>query len=173
MKSSLQLVLLPAVFFLCIPAYFIKLNIQDIERLDATVVFILFALALFMTVMLVAAFALFKWLYSNFFVRVIIEFIFFFIVVTGFVFPVSVSTGMLDASQYPINFLNLAIAATLAALMCWISNGKHRYTLYMGLMLFIGLNTAISGFEIYTKFAKGQEQPTSLYRASSEKIFSC
>lgn len=169
MKSSLQLILLPSVLFLCIPAYFIKLNIRDVENLDATVTAILLAMALILTVVLIAVIGLFKWLRSNFFVRLITEFLFFFVVITGFLFPVSISTGMLDASQYPIDLLNLAIAAGLAALMCWISNGKHRNTLYIGLMIFIGLNTAISGFELYTKFAKSKERAVSLHQVSSGK----
>ena len=41
--------------------------------------------------------------------------------------------------------------------------------MYIGLTIFIGLNIAISGFEIYTKFANDLEQPVSLHQASSEK----
>ena len=81
LKSSLHLVLFPAVFLLCIPAYFIKLNIQDIERLDAAVVLILLVSALIITVGVALAVALFKWLYTNFILRLITEFVFFFIVV--------------------------------------------------------------------------------------------
>ena len=95
-KSNIHLFLLPVVFFLCIPALFVKQNIQDIARLDFEVIVVLFSLAFVSVFLLLSANALFgknqlKDLLGSF-----SEFVCFFVIATGFVFPTSISTGMMD-----------------------------------------------------------------------------
>ena len=173
-KSNIHLFLLPVVFFLCIPALFVKQNIQDIARLDFEVIVVLFSLAFVSVFLLLSANALFGKNQLKVLLGSFSEFVCFFVIATGFVFPTSISTGMMDPENIPINLTNLLLALPLASAMLWVARGKHRQIFYFGLLLFIALNTALSGYTIYSKLSsqnKPQDRPNeqSLYNVSNRR----
>lgn len=158
MKTSpnLHLILLPIVFFLSIPCLFISQNIQDISNLE---------FAIFFTLATFAIIAILILLVANYFCKStslqkpfndFTEFVFFFIVLTGFFLPVSVSEGMIDPSEALINSKNLILALILACFFSLLSHSINKKGFYVGILIFLILNVMISGAAIFSKFQIGK-----------------
>lgn len=167
-KSVKHLILLPVVFFLCVPAIFIKENIEEIAHLNLVMFGLLAGLAVISIFLLLGANALFRRFHLNFLLGVTAEFLCFFVISTGFLFPVSVSTGMVDPSVIPIDLSNLAFAVLSAGAMLWVAREKYRQSFYTGLLIFIALNTSLSGYVILSKFTS-HVGVQSLHNASARR----
>ena len=150
-KSIVHLVLLPLVFFVSIPAFFVKENLQDIAFLDWSTFAVLAVIATSFIFALLGMNVLFRKKHLSFILGNGAEFLMFFVVVSGFVLPSSISTGMVDAGEAPINSLYLVISLLATTVLIGIAKGPHRQTLYLGLVFFVVLNTALSGYAIVTK----------------------
>jgi len=155
---KIHLVLLPVVFFICLPALFIKQNIQDIHRLDIEVVAILVLITLAAELILLSTNAIFREKQLKSLFGGGAEFLLFFIVSSGFVFPAAISTGMVSAAEATINLPNLAISFVMAGALSLLTKAGYRQLIHTGLILFISLNTALSCWAIFSKFYGLEEQ---------------
>lgn len=167
-RSNTHLVLLPVVFFLAIPALFLKQNIGDVSGLSISVMGILAGLTVLTLTVLLLANALFRSNHLNFILGDAAKFLCFFVIASGFVFPVSQSTGMEDPALIPINKGNLILALVTAAGLLWIAKGKYAHALYTGLILFVVLNFIVSVTVIASSWTRDQD-PGDLYAISTHQ----
>ncbi len=151
-NSIAPLVLLPLIMFLSVPALFLKQNLADVERLEGVVVVVFAAAAILSMAALLAVNALLRRRHAGSIFRGVVEFLCFFVAITGFVLPASESVGMVDPEFARINFPHLSYAAAIAGLMLWLARTGCRKPLYMGLYLFVALNTGISVYAIAERF---------------------
>ncbi|MFC1695079.1 sulfatase-like hydrolase/transferase [Pseudomonadota bacterium] len=166
-NSVTHLILAPVVLFFCIPTLFISQNIGDLPGLNIAVFAVLAVISLVALLLLLSLNSLFGKKHLGFLLGTGAEFLCFYIIAAGFVFPVSISTGMVDPEFISINKLNLLFALLAAGALTRIAKTKHAHTLYSVLIAFIALNFVMSLITIVTQNDPSQD-PDALYRASTQ-----
>jgi hypothetical protein len=103
--------------------------------------------------------------------QILVEFLFFFVVIAGFFFPVSVSGGMIDPRDFPVNQTNLLLALSISVFLAYLASGTHRGALYTGVFIFVLLNTTVSVHQLLfsERNYSNQKAITALHNISSEK----
>jgi len=172
-KYPVHLILLPFVFFVSLPVLFVKDNLQDITFLDWRVLAVLAVISAGFIMILLSINALFRKSRSTFILGSGAEFVLFFIVASGFIFPVSISTGLVEVSEVPVNAPNIFYTFVSAVVLVWVARSRHRQALYLGLIIFVALNTVLSGYAIISKrITQAGIDRQSLYEISdSRNIF--
>jgi hypothetical protein len=165
----IHFILLPIVLFVVIPAFLVKENVEELDSLDPMgfLLLLLAAVAAIFTLLLVEH-ALEKIKIGTYFSK-LIEFICFLVVITGFVLPVSVSTGMKDPHFVPVDLVHLLIAIALASIMLHQSSTKLRKPIYMTIILFVAINAATAIPAIYSLSPGNKTTEKSIFNLSSDK----
>jgi hypothetical protein len=170
MDIPLPFYLLPLLLFIVIPAVIARENevllsripLISVVKLLAMAVLVFLALAVIRRLMISAGVGA---VFGN-----VIEFVLFFVVVTGFVFPVVRGTGMVQASEAEINFIHLAIGLVVASVMALISHltVKGRETLYFMLLFFVAANI---GVVVFGEAASSNETAGPASASATKSIF--
>lgn len=167
-KPLTPLFLLPFVFFVGIPFLFLSSNLADITRVDISLYLTLGVLALVSIGALLFACLICRSHNARFWLISLVEPLCFFVIVAGYVFSLSVSTGMIDPREVPVNWSNLGLVVLSVALMTWWANSRYGKLLYAGLVLFVGLNFAHAVFEVQSTLSQ-QGGTTTLHELSTTK----
>jgi hypothetical protein len=162
--------LMPLLLFVVIPAVIARENDISISRIPLSAGGKLVTMAILVFLGLIVVRSIVSLARGRAAFESTIEFVFFFIVVTGFVFPVASSAGMVEASNTDINLIHLAVGLGLASVMALVAHvvAKGRETLYWMLLLFVALNT---GFIVLGEAALSNDIASATNASSSNSIF--
>ncbi len=155
-------------FFLILPAFLINENINNFTHLDPESFFLLGFVAVAAFLFLTFINIVLTYLRINIYFSEFIRFLYFFVTISGFALPASISGGMLDPAQLAVDKTHVAASFLLASLLIFLSLTKLRQPLNLGVIIFVFLNTVVSINGIYSVLAR---DPTgmSIYQLSSEK----
>ncbi len=143
-KSRAVLFFFPLIFFLLIPLHLALENLQDIPGNEIIIVTVLVVITFVACILTISSdYFLRKVNLDHYFLKAI-EYLFFFVLITGFVLPASESSGMVDAELSKVSSSNLVISIFLAALLFYVARSRFRTTLYQFISIYILLNFALS-----------------------------
>jgi hypothetical protein len=98
----------------------------------------------------------------------IMDFLIYFIIFSGFLFPVSTGAGMIDPDYMETDFSNLLVCALLAGGLMLVARTVVGQPVRIFLGLYVLLNFGLSGWRIHDNFQQ-ENHKESLYRLSTSR----
>jgi hypothetical protein len=160
--------LLPLLLFVLVPAYVLTQNEQDASSFDAAGILLLAGTAAGAAVLLWLIGRIEARLTTRRFFAVLVEFVLFFVLVTGFVLPASRTSTMIDPEVAVADVPHVIVASVLAFGMLLIAGTRLRASLFAAIVAFIGLNAILMG----PAFLSVLDHPSSALANATASIFS-
>ncbi|RCW80152.1 sulfatase-like hydrolase/transferase [Phyllobacterium bourgognense] len=166
--DMLYVLMLPIFVFYTVPVYIIFNNPNDFQDISAS--FTLVTLAATAAVIVIAALILVLFVPGNRIgkgVFVALRFVFFFLLLSGLVLPLTKVAGQIEVGLIPINAVNFFFAFIGALLLTFFSMGIHAGKLLIASLVFVALNTIVGTAIILINIAP--KSVDSIHMASSMK----
>ena len=136
-------VLLPLVLIVLVPAFVLTQSDQELATFEPAG-FVLLALTAAVVALLLLAIARIEARSTTKrFFAVLVEFVFFFVVITGFVLPASVSSTMVDPEVADADVEHIIVALVIAFAMLLVAGTTMRTSLYAAITAFIAVNAVL------------------------------
>ncbi len=168
-SCSVSYTLLPLSFFFAVPIYVSSENIKELGSPGI----LFYGLHIFLVVVFFLLISLLGRIVQKLFpieyYRTFLEFCLFYVVATGFVFPVSIGAGMVDPANLAIHKPNIFIAITIAVCLIAIGISGKRRPLYKVIALFIAFNGIFALLKIYSHIEPPISDNNEIYSLSSKK----
>ena len=168
-RNPLCFVLLPALLFVLIPAFVLKENIDDLADFDPRTFFFLALVAVAVSLFLLVTDSLVRRVTGSAGFSAVIEYVCFFVAITGFVLPASKSSGMTDPSLLDVDTLHVVLASLLALMMVLVARSGRRKPLYVAVSAFILLNSVVCVPALFRLSSQNDSSARTIFRVSSTK----
>lgn len=146
----IQFVLLPFVILVAIPAHVLALNIADLGAFHPLAFLLLAATAAVFSGLLLVLDRAQARLPTRRYVAGLVEFVLFFVLITGFLLPATSSGGMVDAQVATLNGVHVLVALALAFVLAIAAASSVRRSLYATAVVFVAVNMVLAGPAIYS-----------------------
>lgn len=162
----IQFVLLPLLVFVIIPAHMVALNIAEFRTFNLLAFLLLAATAAVVSGVLLALDRAQARLPTRRYVAGLVEFMLFFVVITGFLLPASLSSGMIEAHLAPINVVNVVVALVIAFTLSIVAASSLRRSLYAAVVVFVAVNMVLAGPAILSLLDRSSASAPTAERSS-------
>lgn len=147
-----QAIILPALVFLVMPAYLVQENLTELGAVDPRFLLTLLVPAVGTIVVISFGIGVLKRWKSHRMMLGIMNFLIYFIIFSGFLFPVSTGAGMIDPGYLETDFFNLSICFLLAVGLMVLAPSAAGPAIRIFLILYVVLNFGASAWRIHDNF---------------------
>jgi hypothetical protein len=149
-----------------IPAFVLKENIEDLLDFDPRAFFFLALAAVAVSLLLLAIDSLVRRATGSPRFSAVVEYVCFFVVITGFVLPASKSVKMVDPWLLEVDAVHVGLASLLALAMAIVSRTRRRRPLHVAVAAFVCLNAAATVPALYSLRSASDGDAQGIFRLS-------